>query len=372
MIVGVQPRPFFPRLRDEVHVGVAVARPRLVGARRADRVDERHLQVVGQGVAVGVDGIDAIQVEDHAADDAAGDSRIHALGLKIMRAVDEVAPEAIGHDVAEGVAEDDFAVEDVGAVAAVEGKLVAVPVQAHRAVGLAPARDEGLEEGQGVGRVDRVVQADALDVARHLEHARVDAGIDHLAARAPIGLRSRHDGCVDARAEAGEAELPQPLHDLVGRGRGAAVDGHGHAVGRVVGVADDHHAFAADDLVVGRVADVQLRSDEVYVHDLGGRVVEGRTSAAGLVDVRADFDGVQAFRNPVRGIGDVERPARAGAAHLLVVGADEQALVRVVRSAADLRIALAPLQENVRRRETQRAVDGEGGTGDARDGARLG
>lgn len=61
-----------------------------------------------------------------------------------MRAVDERAPEAVGDD-AVGVALDDLAVEDVGAVSAVPGQFVAVPVELGVGGG---ARGDHLEERQ--------------------------------------------------------------------------------------------------------------------------------------------------------------------------------------------------------------------------------
>ena len=102
VVVRVQPRPVLARFGNEV---VVVARPRLVGARRA-LVEVGHFDGVRQRVAVGVDGVDAVEVEDDALHGAAGDAAVHAHGLEEVLAVDERAPQAVGHHAAAVAADD--------------------------------------------------------------------------------------------------------------------------------------------------------------------------------------------------------------------------------------------------------------------------
>jgi hypothetical protein len=213
MVVGVQAGPGLPRFGDEVVVGIAG--PGLVGPGGA-LVEVGHFDVVGQAVAVGIDVVGAVEVEDHPADDAAGHAAVHAFGLEVVRAVDEIAPQAVGDHAAGVVALDDFAVEHVGAAAAVERQLVAVPVEPQGAVGIAAAGDDGLEEGHHVRGVGDVAEADAVGVVHDLEDAVGGAVLMICRGLGVVRLGGDDGRGVRAGRQTGHGELPQALHDLVG------------------------------------------------------------------------------------------------------------------------------------------------------------
>ena len=367
MVVGIQAAPAFAVVGDEVVVGIAG--PGLVGPRGA-LVEVRHFHVVGQAVAVGVDVVAAIEIEDHAPDDAAGDAAVHALGFEVVRAVDEIAPEAVGDHAPLVVALDDLAVEHVRARAAVERQLVAVPVELQRTIGVVAAGDRGLEERDLIGGVGRVAQADALRIGRDLEDAHRGAGVDDLARTGVVRLGGDHRRRVRAGRQPRHGELPQALHDLVGGGRRAAVDRNGHAVGRPVRVGDRQHELAGQRLVV-RDVEGHVGTVAVDIDHLRGGVENGRIGRVALRE-GARLDGVETFGEVGGGEGEGIGPARDGLVH--VVEAPGHAPAAGIEEVGDRQLdAVAPLEHDVVHRDARGHLGGFGldGDGVGRDARHL-
>ena len=174
MVIGVQARPVLAVVRHEVLV--VIARPWRIGAGSTVRVNERHLNVVGNAVAVRVDGVDAIQVEVYALDRSVGHATINTNGLEEVLPVAEVAPKLVV-DGGGIIAIDDRTIEDTSQDASVERQFVAVPIEPHE-VRRSRRSDRGAEERQFLLVSVTMTDANHVGVADHVEYTCVGARID--------------------------------------------------------------------------------------------------------------------------------------------------------------------------------------------------
>jgi len=352
MVVRVQAGPVFPGVGHKVVV--AVTRPGLVGARRA-LVKERHLDIVGQAVAIGVDVVAAVQIQDHSLDDGV----VAILQNEKVRAVDERAPETVGDNPAFVVALDDLAVEDVGVVAAVPGQFILLPVQAGAGGGAGGPQLEERQFGHIVaGRLVRAVQHQCQRGIGPVLHRDVLGGGALVDLRTWIGVvvfGGAHGDGVGAGGKPGKREAEGALHHLIGRLFGAAIDGDKHLVGGEVGVVDGQQGIALEG---GRTVQHEFGPVPVDVHNLGLGVENGGIGGIALGE-GAGLDDMQAF-GQVRG-GDGHRIDAAGGGAVHVVETPGNTAAVHVEPVGDPQLDPgAPLEHDVVHGDAGRHIGGFG------------